>query len=87
MNKEWKDRWISALRSGAYIQNRGALMKDGRYCALGVLVDIFGGFQTREPYASILEITSNAERQNIIILNDMRGIPFNQIAVYIEEHL
>jgi hypothetical protein len=33
-------RWIAALRSGEYKQGKGQLIKDGRYCCLGVLCDV-----------------------------------------------
>jgi len=46
MNKELKDRWLDALKSGEYEQTTGSLMQehDGHesygYCCLGVLLDI-----------------------------------------------
>lgn len=44
MNKELRDKWITALRSGEYKQGQSALRtstKHGdRYCCLGVLADI-----------------------------------------------
>jgi hypothetical protein len=41
MNKEIKEQWVSALRSGKYKQGNGALrnIKD-EFCCLGVLCDI-----------------------------------------------
>ncbi|CAB4140973.1 hypothetical protein UFOVP401_47 [uncultured Caudovirales phage] len=41
MNREIKKRWVAALRSGKYRQGSGHLRKDGCYCALGVLCDLF----------------------------------------------
>ncbi len=41
-----KNKWIEALRSGEYLQGKGALREAGRggkadkYCCLGVLIDI-----------------------------------------------
>lgn len=35
MNKNAK-KWVKALRSGKYSQGRRWLLKDGRYCCLGV---------------------------------------------------
>jgi hypothetical protein len=40
MNKNWKKKWVEALRSGKYKKGRGALKNRGRYCCLGVLCDI-----------------------------------------------
>jgi len=44
MNAEIKERWVKALRSGDYIQGKGALRRtEGgihKYCCLGVLCDI-----------------------------------------------
>lgn len=42
MNKELKDKWIAALRSGEYEQGRGSLYHppSDKYCCLGVLARI-----------------------------------------------
>lgn len=40
MNKEIKERWIAALRSGEYSQSAGYLGTDEGYCCLGVLCEI-----------------------------------------------
>jgi hypothetical protein len=45
MNKEWKDKWVTALRSGKYEQGQGQLATlytnhNTKYCCLGVLCDI-----------------------------------------------
>ena len=39
MNKEIKEKWIEALRSGRYNKIKGALKKDDGFCAVGVLCD------------------------------------------------
>lgn len=42
MNKEAKQLWIDALRSGKYKQGKGCLMDtNNAYCCLGVLVRVF----------------------------------------------
>jgi hypothetical protein len=41
MNPKVKEKWVAALRSGKYKQARGALCKDGAYCCLGVLCDLY----------------------------------------------
>lgn len=41
MNKEVIKKWVDALRSGEYIQGRGALRSiHNRFCCLGVLCDL-----------------------------------------------
>lgn len=42
MNKEWKVRWLAALRSGDYAQGQSCLhsQHDNRFCCLGVLADL-----------------------------------------------
>lgn len=40
MVKEYKKKWIEALRSGNYKQGKFALKRDNRYCCLGVLCNI-----------------------------------------------
>ena len=44
MNPELKSRWIAKLRSGEYLQGKGALRKRGEeqdtFCCLGVLCEI-----------------------------------------------
>lgn len=42
MNKEIKQKWVKALRSGKYKQTRSKLKStNGRFCCLGVLCDIY----------------------------------------------
>lgn len=40
MDKQWKEDWVEALRSGEYVQGRNALDRRERQCCLGVLCDI-----------------------------------------------
>ena len=40
MKKEYRDRWVAALRSGDYIQGQGSLKNGDKFCCLGVLCDI-----------------------------------------------
>lgn len=41
MDKEVKQKWIDALRSGKYQQIKGALKSENGFCCLGVLCDIY----------------------------------------------
>lgn len=40
MKPEVKEEWVKALRSGEYEQGEGFLCKNGRFCCLGVLIDV-----------------------------------------------
>jgi hypothetical protein len=41
MDKELKEKWVKALRSGEYKQGTGVLKSlDGEYCCLGVLCEV-----------------------------------------------
>ena len=40
MNKEIKEKWVKALRSGEYDQTRRALHDKNGFCCLGVLCDL-----------------------------------------------
>ncbi len=40
MNQEVKQKWLDALRSGEYDQNKGCLREGNKFCCLGVLSDI-----------------------------------------------
>ena len=53
MNKEYKEKWLKALRSGYYKQANGCLHNsEGAYCCLGVLANIakkeVGGYWEQE---------------------------------------
>jgi len=39
-NKTNLRRWVSALRSGQYQQGQGFMRKNGKYCCLGVAMDL-----------------------------------------------
>lgn len=41
MNKQAKQLWIEALRSGEYKQGNGALNYKDKYCCLGVLCEVY----------------------------------------------
>lgn len=51
MNKEWKKKWIEALRSGKYQQGKRMLRhrETNNFCCWGVLCDIVDPAGWREP--------------------------------------
>ncbi len=65
--KEFKDKWVKALRSGEYAQRKGCLHSNGRYCCLGVAC-IEAGFSTEE-LGDIGVIDSIIESRNEDIYN------------------
>ena len=103
MNKEIKQKWIEALRSGKYKQTRGKLKgRNGAFCCLGVLCDIQGGkwecaknkYLLDGFYSSIPPKKLNAGIFNYAPLVDRndgleggRAHSFSEIADYIEEEL
>lgn len=58
MNKEIKEKWLIALKSGKYIRGNGYLKKqeDGvvKHCCLGVLCDIYA-IETGKAHWEIVE--------------------------------
>ena len=74
MNKEIKERWITALESGEYIHGVNALKKSSEgeiaYCCLGVLCDMYiketGTASWHEPNSSgICEFLNSGQEQGI----------------------
>ena len=41
MNREVKQKWLNALRSGEYIQGKSKLKDGNTFCCLGVLTDLY----------------------------------------------
>lgn len=41
MNPKVKSKWVKALRSGKYKQDKGTLKSGKGYCCLGVLTDLY----------------------------------------------
>lgn len=48
MNKEIKEKWITALKSGEYKQGKGTLNANEEFCCLGVLADLYLKEKNRE---------------------------------------
>jgi hypothetical protein len=40
INKDIKQQWLTALRSGKYKQNKGQLRQNGKYCVLNMGIEI-----------------------------------------------
>lgn len=80
MNPEIKARWVSALRSGEFLQGGGALKKyypargASEHCCLGVYCELAAaaGHATQEPYTPHREFV--AEEQNLMKFKDLIGV-------------
>jgi hypothetical protein len=102
MNRELKQKWINALRSGSYIQGRNRLRNlDNSFCCLGVLCDIVdnskwerGKYQYiysyhayHSSYHMLRKLMTLSHQIELINLNDKEKADFNQIADWIERNL
>lgn len=102
MNKELKNKWISALRSGAYEQGRVRLARKGgggqvQYCCLGVLLCVSGRFRSNWQFRDLGALSTvgaldllddnNGLAVTFERMNDVDGKSFDEIADYIEERL
>ena len=90
--KEFKEKWLSALRSGEYTQAREALWVGNGYCCLGVACkvagykdkeiegygSIYGDIQEGIPDILIGEIESSSIIQTLIRMNDGKYDPRTQ---------
>jgi len=99
---EAQQLWVDALRSGKYEQTTGQLLKDGRYCCLGVACEVAmyhgvifeydgeNGDLTGNFVGDWLEITTDKgpyTQEKLIDLNDKEKKSFSEIADYIESCL
>lgn len=99
MDKELKAKWVEALRSGSYKQATTYLYDshDGGFCCLGVLGCVLGipskamegaSEITTMPYRFVYDagVSEDTARKLAMEMNDS-GVPFAQIADYIEANL
>jgi hypothetical protein len=99
MDKEIKEKWLKALRSGEYKQGRNLLYQskiDGteeRYCCLGVLCDVLNvpreEIIAKSRSVNVYDLTgvglmSINEARRLSDMNDS-GSSFEEIAKVIEE--
>jgi hypothetical protein len=102
MDKEWKDKWVAALRSGDYKQGTYQLINDNNeYCCLGVLCRLADGV-VKEPFftnvkgdglmnkevSELVGLTKHYETlRSLVYFNDIQKNTFSEIADYIESTL
>lgn len=92
MDKELKEKWIAALRSGNYTQGRYILRDKLRstHCCLGVLaeqLDNDWGNDNEKGYDLLNQYVPEIESHPFFDMNDSQGKSFSEIADYIEENL
>lgn len=94
--KEFKDKWIAALRSGEYTQCIGRLHDDGGHCCLGV-AEIISGAKSQDTgvligeFPEAIQFKTKVKRdENVsLTLTEMNdsGKSFPEIADWIEANL
>lgn len=97
--KEFKEKWIAALRSGEYKQGRCQLEREGKYCCLGVAcviadknINIMNYQYIPEDNKEVPYLLKGRDGDNIIVailtnMNDQEMRSFTEIADWIEENL
>ena len=89
MDKNFKTKWVEALRSGKYNKGIGNLYQDGRYCCIGVAYLLFDpafNICVTSEAAKIIGLEPN-ERDVLVDMNDYQDKSFAEIADYIEQSL
>lgn len=97
ITQEQKTNWLDGLRSGKYIQGRGSLERDEKYCCLGVLCKTIGiKFQgdaciddkgNSLGYGPIDDLIFHGNHLTLVGMNDEEDADFNEIANWIEENI
>jgi hypothetical protein len=97
--KEFKDKWVAALRSKTYPQTKKSLIRAGSFCCLGVACMIAGFefpeelvnsdflFQLENKKELPKELTENKELQERLASMNDNGKTFSEIADFIETNL
>jgi hypothetical protein len=94
VNKQLRDEWVKALRSGEYQQGRGGLRSEDKYCCLGVLCAVRAGrdfdFYELMDFAygtSKASEFTEAIAETLWHMNDFDGRSFPEIADWIEANV
>lgn len=88
MDANLKEKWVAALRSGDYEQCQSRFEFNGGFCCLGVLCKVAGKPTLSEGLLgnwdfAIEAIQDGKQLERLYLMND-RGVPFVNIADYIE---
>ena len=101
MDKSIKEKWLTALRSGEFVQARRSLRvvrKNGQvaYCVLGVLRFVMDPLDCTSEDSRGMSLTrTQRDRADLLpctcviltMSNDQRAHSFKRLANYIEQHL
>ena len=94
MYKEWKEKWVKALRSGKYRQCTGRLERNKKYCCLGVLRNLINPDSRLEQKGEHVLHTRHLnyvglhhDTQESLAQRNDDGWSFRKIADYIEQRL
>lgn len=103
MDKDIRDKWVAALRSGKYAQTTEVLHCAGSFCCLGVLLDINGSGTWLDDVYQFNDFDKDCEGDlcaygddigvtvqdqcNLVRMNDDEKRPFPEIADWIERNL
>jgi hypothetical protein len=101
MKAELKKKWVEALRSGKYKQNRDSLRYEDGFCCLGVLCDVYDNSKWEYDYYRYNDNTKSCtglrgellhevgvnHQENLVLLNDVKRANFDDIADYIERDI
>ena len=61
------NEWITALRSGDYLQGKGALRQGDSFCCLGVLADIIGlEWEEGRPSYFVRDLSGQHKQEDVI---------------------
>lgn len=101
-NKELKEKWVKALRSGEYKQGQGELRSGiHHFCCLGVLCDVYDKSNWEKPdelgymylHSTIFlpdeldDLVPISAQHLLAKMNDDDKASFNEIADWIEVHI
>jgi len=102
MEKELKEKWVTALRSNTYTQGTGQLYdpEKNKYCCLGILcqvadlkidesgVRLINDEEKEDGYVGFYEVLGNKPLvETLWRLNDIEKLSFPEIADYIDKNL
>lgn len=89
VNKQLRDEWVAALRSGKYKQTTGALFRGEACCCLGVLCRVAGVESLAVPAMTDIWERRPYKRigYDLVGMNDNERRSFAEIADWIEANL
>ena len=93
MDKELRDRWVAALRSGRYKQGKWDLRDGDKFCCLGVLADLvdpegWEGCSWNDCFVYVPSTILPEDKCRVLaVMNDHQSLSFSEIADYIERNL